>query len=145
MSESESWSARYTRLMHRVHARVTARARAATAFVSQPEPRTIGSFNRGRQLIAGNLMFAGHLVEAKDAMLWDLDAPDQAFIEQIHGFAWLDDLASVGDMKARAVAQRWLWGWIARYGRGGGPGWTPDLAGRRLIRWTHHAIFLLRA
>jgi len=145
MSESESWSARHTRLMHRVHARMTARARAATAFVSQPEPRTIGSFNRGRQLIAGNLMFAGHLIESRDAMLWDLEAPDQAFIEQIHGFAWLDDLASVGDMKAREVAQRWLWGWIARYGRGGGPGWTPDLTGRRLIRWTHHAIFLLRS
>ncbi|WP_283643687.1 heparinase II/III family protein [Marinovum algicola] len=145
MSEYESWSARQTRLMHRVHARLAARARAATAFVSQPEPRTIGSFNRGRQLIAGNLMFAGHLIEAKGAMLWDLDPPDQAFLEQIHGFGWLDDLAAVGDLRARTVAQDWLWGWIDRYGRGSGPGWTPDLTGRRLIRWTHHAIFLLRA
>ena len=34
-------------------------------------------------------------------------------------------------------------GWIARYGRGGGPGWTPDLTGRRLIRWINHAILLL--
>lgn len=143
MSGNESWSARYTRLMHRVHARLTARARAATGFVSQPEPRTIGSFNRGRQLIAGNLMFAGHLIEAEDAMIWDLSAPDAAFVEQIHGFGWLDDLAAVGDAKARAVAQKWLWGWIERYDSGGGPGWTPDLAGRRLIRWTHHALFLL--
>ncbi|MGY3438608.1 MULTISPECIES: heparinase II/III family protein [unclassified Marinovum] len=144
MSDYESWSARHTRLMHRVHARLTAHARAATAFVSQPEPRTIGSFNRGRQLIAGNLMFAGHLIESRDAMLWDLEPPDQAFIEQIHGFGWLDDLAAVGDIRARQVAQRWLKGWIAQYGRGKGPGWTPDLTGRRLIRWTHHAIFLLR-
>lgn len=143
MSRTESWSARHTRLMHRVHARLTARARPATGFVSQPEPRTIGSFNRGRQLMAGNLMFAGHLIEAKDAMIWDLPAPDAAFVEQIHGFGWLDDLAAVGDARARAVAQRWLWGWIARYDTGSGPGWTPDLAGRRLIRWTHHALFLL--
>ncbi|MDA7429416.1 heparinase II/III family protein [Primorskyibacter aestuariivivens] len=143
MSGNESWSARYTRLMHRVHARLTSRARAATGFVSQPEPRTIGSFNRGRQLIAGNLMFAGHLIEANDAMIWDLPAPDAAFVEQIHGFGWLDDLAAVGDANARAVAQKWLWGWIERYDNGSGPGWTPDLAGRRLIRWTHHALFLL--
>lgn len=145
MSENESWSARRTRLMHRVHARLAARGRAATAFVSQPEPRTIGSFNRGRQLIAGNLMFAGHLIEADDAMLWDIEPPDGAFVEQIHGFGWLDDLAAVGDMRARNVAQRWLLGWIERYGNGSGPGWTPDLAGRRLVRWTHHAIFLLRS
>lgn len=143
MSRNESWSARYTRLMHHVHARLTARARAATGFVSQPEPRTIGSFNRGRQLIAGNLMFAGHLIEAQDADLWEITPPDAAFSEKIQGFEWLDDLAAVGDAKARAVAQRWLWGWIARYDHGGGPGWTPDLTGRRLIRWTHHAIFLL--
>ena len=28
-------------------------------------------------------------------------------------------------------------------GRGAGPGWTPDLTGRRLIRWINHAILLL--
>lgn len=143
MSGNESWSARHTRLMHRVHARLTSRARAATGFVSQPEPRTIGSFNRGRQLVAGNLMFAGHLIESREAMLWDLVPPDAAFSEQIQGFGWLDDLAAVGDSRARAVAQRWLFGWIDRYDNGSGPGWTPDLTGRRLVRWTHHAIFLL--
>ena len=63
----------------------------------------------------------------------------------MQGFAWLDDLAAVGDAAARDRAQDWVWSWIALYGGGTGPGWTPDLTGRRLIRWISHAIFLLRA
>lgn len=124
---------------------MAARARPAGGFVSQPEPRTIGFFARGRQMMVGNLMFAGNLVEAPGAMLWEIEAPDDAFLEEIHGFGWLDDLAAVGDVQARLLAQKWLWGWIERYGRGAGAGWTPELTGRRVIRWIHHALFVLRA
>lgn len=132
-----------TRLLNRVHARLSARAKPATAFVGHPEPRTVGSFARGRQLAAGNLLFAGHLVEAPGTMLWDITPPDDAFLEEIHGFHWLDDMASVGDLKTRQIAQSWLFEWIDRFGNGSGPGWTPELAGRRVIRWLHHAIFVL--
>ncbi|CUH53871.1 heparinase II/III family protein [Shimia marina] len=145
MSNPETLSARWTRVMHRVAARMATRARPATGFTSMPEPRTIGLYARGKQLVAGNFLFAGHLVTAPNASMWDLEAPDEVFAEDLHGFAWLDDLAAVGDAPARERAQVWLWRWIARYGRGVGPGWTPDLAGRRLIRWISHAIFLLRS
>ncbi|WP_439124103.1 heparinase II/III family protein [Marivita sp.] len=132
-----------TRLLNRVHARLSTRVKPATAFVGQPEPRTVGSYARGRQLTAGNLLFAGHLVEAPGAILWDITPPDDAFLEEVHGFVWLDDMASVGDPATRKTAQTWLFDWIARYGNGCGPGWTPDLAGRRVIRWLHHAFFVL--
>ena len=94
-------------------------------------------------MIAGNFLFAGYLVEAPGASIWDLDSPDPAFDEALHGFTWLDDLAAVGDLAARQLAQAWLAGWMKRYGRGGGLGWSPDLTGRRLIRWINHAVFLL--
>lgn len=145
MGKGRNWQAAQARFLNRVQARLSARARPAGGFVSQPEPRTIGFFARGRQMMAGNLMFAGHLIEAKGAMIWDIEPPDEAFLEEIHGFAWLDDLAAVGDVQARNLAQAWLWGWIERYGRGRGPGWTPELTGRRMIRWIHHALFVLRA
>lgn len=143
MSILERWQAKSSRLLNRYHARRAARTRAATGFVSRPEPRSVGSFARGRQLSAGNLLFAGHLVQAPDHSPWTLEAPDAAFEEELHGFHWLDDLAAVGEPKSRRTAQAWVWDWFDRYGRGAGPGWTPDLAGRRLIRLIHHALFLL--
>ena len=133
-----------TRVLNRHAARRSARQRMASGFVSQPEPKTIGSFARGRQLLAGNIILAGHFVEAPGEDLWAIDAPDPTFDAARHGFGWLDDLAAVGDVTARARAQAWLCSWIDGYGAGYGPGWTPDLTGRRLIRWISHAIFLMR-
>ena len=143
MAPPGTFRATWTRLQDRIAARRAVWARPATAFVSSPEPRTIGSFARGRQLTAGNFMFAGHLVHQPGVPIWDLAVPDLAFEAERQGFGWLDDLAAVADMPARAAAQDWTQGWIARFGAGRGPGWTPDLTGRRIIRWINHALFLL--
>ena len=143
MSQIETLSARLTRWVNRLHARGAAWAQPAGGFVSQPEPRTIGTFARGRQLVAGNFLFAGALVEDKDNSIWQIPMPDLQFEEEVHGFRWLDDLAAVGDAAARQRAQDWTVEWIETFGRGSGAGWTPDLTGRRLIRWINHAIFLL--
>lgn len=129
--------------MNRLHARLASMSRAATAFTTTPEPKTIGTLARGRQLIAGNFLFAGYLVEARDRSIWDLPIPDELFEAELHGFTWLDDLAALGDLAAIERAQAWTHDWIARFGRGTGPGWTPALTGRRLIRWINHAILLL--
>jgi len=137
--------ARRARVLNRWHAwRATRGQGRITGFVSQPEPRTIGSFARGRQLIAGNYLFAGSLLTEPDTAMWELTPPDPSYAAALHGFAWLDDLAAVGDARARSAGQAWLWDWIDRFGRGRGPGWTPALTGRRLIRWINHALFLLR-
>lgn len=144
MSNSQTWRARRVQFWHRTHARIAARARPATAFVTSPEPRTIGHFARGRQLISGNLLFAGNLTEAKGASVWDIQTENPLVLDAIHGCRWLDDLAAVGDFRARAIAQEWVQDWIKRFGRGTGPGWTPDLTGRRLIRWINHGLFLMR-
>ena len=130
--------------MHRVHARRAARTKAATAFVSAPEPRTIGVVARGRQLVAGNFLFSGLLVEGPNLSIWDIARQNPVVADEIHGCAWLDDLAAVGDERARSRAQQWVFEWVDRYGNGTGPGWMPDLAGRRLIRWINHGFFLLR-
>ena len=137
------FSRRRVRWANRWHARRAARARPATGFVSQPEPRTIGSYARGKQLVAGNFLFAGHHIADAEASIWQIDAPSSGFAEELQGFTWLDDLASLGDHEARKRAQAWLSGWIDMYGKGTGPGWTPDLTGRRLIRWINHALFLM--
>jgi uncharacterized heparinase superfamily protein len=143
-SPSLSRTERRIRLMNRFHAWRAARGDAATAFVSQPEPRAIGSFARGRQLVGGNFLFSGYLLEAPDTGIWDLPFPTPSYEEALHGFSWMDDLAAVGDKPARVCAQEWTFDWVDRFGKGQGLGWTPDLTGRRLIRWINHAIFVLR-
>ena len=109
-----------------------------------PEPRMTGYFGRGRQLLIGKFLFSGHLIEAPGMSIWDTSARVDTARYLAHGFDWLDDLAAVGDNDARELAQEWLHDWIIRYGRGTGDGWTPDLTGRRLIRWVAHGFFLLR-
>ena len=144
MASDTTWTARRTRVMNRVHARLAGRGRTMTAFVSAPEPRSTGRVARGRQLLAGNFLFAGRLIQAPGASIWDVCADDPAFAAAVQGCTWLDDLAAVGDGRARATAQAWIADWIARHDRGRGPGWTPDLTGRRLIRWINHALFVLQ-
>lgn len=144
MSGSHKIANGWTRFQNRLYARLSQRQKSVRGFVSQPEPRTVGSFARGRQLVAGNLLFAGYLVESPTISLWEVAAPNAAFEDERQGFAWLDDLAAVGDARAREKAQNWLWGWIEMHGKGRGPGWSPELAGRRVIRWINHALFLLR-
>jgi len=144
MSPTSRLSDKRARFLNRLYARLSRRQKSAIGFVSSPEPRTIGSYARGRQLVAGNLLFSGYLVEAKSPDLWAIDPPDSLYAEEIHGFAWLDDLAAVGDASARALAQKWLLGWVERYDDGSGPGWTPNLTGRRVIRWINHALMVLR-
>lgn len=145
MGSISNTSKQFDRLADRLAVLAAQRARPAGGFVSQPEPRSIGLYTRGKQLVAGNILLAGHLAEAPGLSLWDIAPPDAAFAAEAHGFAWLDDLAALGTKEAQVRAQDWTWGWIDRYGRGRGPGWTPDLTGRRIIRWVHHATLLLPA
>lgn len=144
MGSTSSTSRRLDRLADRLAVLAARRARPAGGFVSQPEPRSIGLYARGKQLVSGNILLAGHLAEAPGVSLWDIAAP-KGFAAEAQGFGWLDDLAALGTKEAQARAQDWTWGWIARFGTGTGPGWTPDLTGRRIIRWVHHATTLLQA
>ena len=118
--------------------------RGARAFVSHPQPQAIGSYPKGRQIMAGNLLFAGALVEhPASASVWAVDPPSGAFANALHSFEWLEDIAAIGDTAARETAQAWTLDWIARFGTGNGPGWTPSVTGRRLVRLITHAPMLL--
>ncbi len=120
------------------------KAHVARGLASQPEPRTIGLYARGKQLAAGNFVSGAVVVESPDVAIWDVPFSDPAVRIEVHGFVWLDDLAALGDTRAQTKAQDWTFDWIDRFGRGTGPGWQPEFIGRRLIRWINHAPMLVQ-
>lgn len=130
-------------LLDRVQTRLSGMRGSVTGFVSQPNPRNIGSASRGKQLISGNFQFGGHLVQQPKLPIWDVPVPGRGFAKQLHGFGWLDDLAAFGGEVSRRLAQNWVHMWIDRFDGGKGSGWSPDLTGRRMISWINHAPFLM--
>jgi len=108
--------------------------RVPKEFVSHPEPKSIGSFTRGQQMAIGNFQFSGSLIEAPDKSIWDINPPPHV-LDELHECAWIDDVAAIGTSDGRRLLQAWVGDWMRRYGNGKGPGWRPDLTGRRLIHW----------
>ena len=111
------------------------------SFVYLPEPYTIGSYERGVQLKNGLFLFMGHLIESPNTSIWDINVPSAIYEDELHGFAWLDDLAAEGSKFTRDLARQWLWEWIDRYGNGNN--WKPQLTGRRVVRFINHSQMLL--
>jgi len=117
---------------------------APQSFLHHPKPNVIGSFVRGEQLLAGQFVFAGQKVDSPDASIWQISPPSAAYHSDIHSFSWLADLAAIGDSAARKRAQKWLLEWIDTIGQAAGTSWEPGLAGKRVIHWCSHAMFLLK-
>lgn len=124
-------------------ARMAGLTRTPTAFVSHPEPRSIGSFATGQQMLVGNFRFNGGVLEAPDISIWAIPTDNPQILSEMHGFEWIDDLAAAGNKPARTRLQGWLLDWVRHYGTGRGPGWEPDVTGRRLIRWISNGLFIL--
>lgn len=128
----------------RFHARVAGIGSAPKAIVTSPEPLWTGNAAAARRLAAGLFLFGGAIVHAKAGESpWDQAPPTAAWEEGLHSFEWLDDMVAASDPQSRAVLNDWLHQWVRRYGNGTGPGWRPDIVGKRLTRWICHAPTLL--
>ena len=134
---------RYARFRRRSSARLGGGIRAPKALISYPEPKSIGSYARGQQMLVGNFQLGGALIELPDRPIWDATG-SRLVTDDLHGCTWIDDLAATGHAQGRRLLQAWIAEWIRRYGNGSGPGWRPDLTGQRLIHWISHAITILQ-
>ena len=99
------------------HAR---KAHVSKGLLSQPEPRSIGLYARGKQLVAGNFTSGAVVVESPGVAIWDVPFADPGLRVEVHGFGWLDDLAALGDHRAQERAQGWTLDWTQRFGGGRG-------------------------
>jgi len=139
--ENESILSFVTTFTNRFYAFMICKSKSYTEFIVETEPRSIGKTSTGRQMVEGKVNFAGQVIKKSDKV-WNLKAIETEFNNKLHGFDWVDDLAALGSLEARLLAQDWLYSWIEKYSSGFGPGWTPELTGKRLVRWAHHYLFL---
>lgn len=107
-----------------------------------PEPVLLGDAGAGQDLLDGTWRALGHEVTVGGASLWEVALPDPRLEAERQAYLWLDDIAALGNKPARALAQAWVQDWVRRFGGGSGPGWQPEIAGLRAMRWAVHAALL---
>ena len=133
----------FFKLGHVVCARTVKNFAKSEQFISKPGPRSIGNILLADKICDGKLFVFGNIFELGDKVIWDHSLSSIENYEELHGFPWLDDLAARGDKAAVEIVQKWVFSWIEKYGSGSGPGWTPRLTSRRLIRLIHHEDTIL--
>lgn len=130
-----TWSDRFA-------ARMAGSAKDAGARMRPGLPRSIGSAERGEELLGGLYRLGGQIVDGAGLVLWDALPKGPEALREAHGFAWLDDLAAMTEPEAAETARAWTRAWIERFGDGRGHGWVADIAGRRALRMVHYGELL---
>ena len=133
-----SFAAAFT---NKIYAFLICRSKSNTELILETEPRSIGKISAGRQMVEGKINLAGQVFQQTDEV-WNFKTNKKDFHNKLHSFDWVDDLAALASVEARRFGQNWLYFWMNKYSSGFGPGWTPELTGRRLVRWMHHYLFL---
>ncbi|MEL6952505.1 MAG: heparinase II/III family protein [Pseudomonadota bacterium] len=110
---------------------------------SQPLAPLPGDPARARHAMGGTWIYGGAILRAGDTPPWTHPVQGEGWRDALHGFAWLDDLAALGNAEARRFAQGLVNDWAGRFGRGHGAGWRPGLTGLRQMRLISHSVFLL--
>lgn len=125
------------------------RALAATPFYRQtligPAPSALrlklgerwpGDPRRGNAILAGNIEFAGELID-RPTPAWFPPGAGAEWMALWHGFGWLDDLMAVGTSArdpARVLVQSWLSDGAAWHP----VSWRPDVGATRILAWIVH-------
>ena len=74
-----------------------------------------GNSQVGKQLTRGQYIFAGVQFDLEVDNPWLIEPPSPDVELCLHGFCWLNDLASYGNFKARNCALEWLKKWDFYY------------------------------
>ena len=123
--------------------RLASRGKPPLRLVGVARDHVTGSKPRGEQLLAGRFVAGG---EAVDLAALDWGAIDVAspLGAELHGFAWLRDLAAAATRERGAPLAEDLAGrWLLAHGAKVDAAWAPALWGERLLFWLAYAPYLL--
>ncbi|WP_156680610.1 heparinase II/III family protein [Sphingomonas profundi] len=146
---SQSLAERLAARLHRLAWRtplhtLRLRGRYPLKLLGVPADPIAGDVSAGRALMGGRMI---HLGESLDLETMDLAAPglSPGFVDTLHGFAWLRDLAAAAPReRAAPVAEAITREWLATHGaQVAEPAWRADIIGRRILFWGAHAPLIL--
>ncbi|SMF74862.1 Uncharacterized conserved protein, heparinase superfamily [Tistlia consotensis] len=112
----------------------------ASPLATPPDPWP-GRAEQGLALLGGLYRFAGQSLQAP-APLWQPAEASQAWLAELHAFAWLRDLRAAGSDAARRRARELTQDWLDRHARWSEPAWAPLTLARRLTHWLGQWDFL---
>ncbi|PCJ58935.1 MAG: hypothetical protein COA65_07145 [Rhodospirillaceae bacterium] len=100
-----------------------------------------GDRERGEAILQNTFPFLGTTIRAK-TNLWNRDDVDTRWLAELHGFAWLRDLRTIGTDTARRRARDLVLDWIAHNRFWHPTSWRADVLGTRMAAWAGHGDFL---
>ena len=101
-----------------------------------------GDVQRGKYLTEGRYIFAGVNFDLDIENPWLIEIPSPEVEENLHGFCWLNDLAVLGNTKARNLAMHWMKRWDLYYSLGKKKEWEPYITASRSINILKNLRFL---
>ncbi|WP_426266189.1 heparinase II/III family protein [Sphingomonas sp. LHG3443-2] len=123
--------------------RLVERGKPPLRLIGVARDHVTGSKTRGEQLLAGRFVSGGEVVELAGLNWGSIDPATPAGAE-LHGFAWLRDLAAAATREKGAPLAEDLAGrWLLAHGAKVDAAWAPALWGERLLFWLAYAPYLL--
>lgn len=99
-----------------------------------------GDIEQGRACLAGRLVCGGKTIDPEH-LDWHAESLGPHALRELHGFAWLGDLAAVGDEAAQAQARRLIESWLSAEQQWHPIASAPGVIGQRIASWLAHAAF----
>ncbi|HYM30410.1 MAG TPA: heparinase II/III family protein [Candidatus Cybelea sp.] len=122
---------------------LTLKGRRPKELAASPEDPWPGDPKIADALFQGRYRFAGEEVHRHNLPPWDGEERSDAWMAELHGFAWLRHFTASGGEAAKRQARALVASWLSLYAQWDALAWRPDVLGQRLIAWFANADLLL--
>ena len=120
-------------------------------FVKNPKKLSVpikgikdGKPSLGKKLSEGHFIFGGVELDFDKIGPWLIDVPSKEVEISLHGFFWLNDLASLGTFKAKKIANEWIDIWDDIYSSGKRLSWDPEITALRTQNLLYNWSFIFK-